>query len=294
MQHYQLAGLGAGLGDDTTSAWSGCCDASTLLGQACCAATGQDTSTYTSCSAQADADPRYTTIDAQLQTVANWTPQSDYFNPSDIQSLVSQQQNLINQALAYIGSVGSSCAVAPGCESGSLVSQMQSNLGPGSDVANGAAQLLAAASQAQSSLSAVVKQGYVQITGLKTWIQNSLQAVEQAIHAGLVIECQMPGWASLAGVVISAFTSFVNFVMSIVAVAATVVQNAVTAGAAVVNVAGNVGGALDWILSNLPIASGLVILGVGGYYAYKHRDYLRAKFGKRSVAVAGLRGRRRR
>jgi hypothetical protein len=285
MQHYQMNGL-----QDVTSSD---CDPSTLFGQIACAALGQDTSSYTNCSSQADNDPRYTSVTSQLQQVSNWTPTSDYFNPSDIQALVAQQQNLINQALAYLNSVGAACSAAPGCESGSLVSDMQSNLGPGSNVANGAAQLLQAAGQAQSSLTAVVKQGYVQVTGLTSWIQNSLNAVSDAIHAGLVIECQMPSWASLAGDVINGFQSFVNFVMGIVAVAANVVQAGVAAGTAVLQVAGNVGGILDWLLSNLPIVSGFVILGAGGFFAYKHREWLKTKFSrKRSAPIAGLRRRR--
>src|SRR5271165_5842894 len=103
------------------------CDPSTTIGQAFCLAEGQDTSSYTNCSNQADTNPNYLAVDAQLQQVAAWTPTSDYFNPSDIQALVQQQQNLINQALSYLSSVGTACGAALGCQSGSLVSQMQAN-----------------------------------------------------------------------------------------------------------------------------------------------------------------------
>lgn len=272
MIQRQLLGLG--------DAPSGC-DPNSLWSLALC----PSSDSYTQCSTQADNDPNYLAVQAQLQQVNNWTPTSDYFNPSDIQALVQQQQALVSQALTYIQSVGNACAPAPGCQSGDLVSQVQSNLAPGSSVMTRAQTLLSTANSAQSGISAIVGSGYVQVSGLKSWVQDSLLAIAQAIHAGLVIECQMPGWASLAGIVVSGFQSFASFAMSIVGVAANVVQDAVQAGTAIVKTAAVGGSVLDWILTNLPLVAGLAILGVGGFFVYKHRE----RIFRRRGGVAGLR-----
>jgi hypothetical protein len=271
-----------GLGDTNST----CDPAGGMIAAMNCVIQGVDTSSYTSCSSQADNDPSYTAVDAQLQAISSWNP-TGWYNASDIQQVVAQQQSLVNQALSVLQQVGNACGVAPGCESGSLVAQMQANLtanpNDGTNVMTRAQNYLAAASQAQSGASSILSSGYVNAPGFKQWVQDSLLAVESAIHASLVIECMMPGWSSMLGSVVSGFNSFVNFVASIVGVAANVVQGAVSAGKVVVNAVETTGGIIGWILNNIPLVLGIIVVGAGGFYGYRY--YRRRKMRAAPVMV---------
>lgn len=284
-----------GLGDTQ----SGNCDPSTVIGKAYCLLEGQDTSGYSQCSTQADNDPSYQAVDSQLQQIASWNP-TGYFNPSDIQAVIQQQQALANNALQVLQSVGAACGTAPGCQSGDLVSQMQYNLtlnpGDSTNVMTRAQNYLSAASQAQSGAAAIAGSNYVYAPGFKQWVQDSLIAIESAIHAALVIECQMPGWVSLLGGVVSGLQSFVGFVMSIAGVAANVVQTAVAAGKTIVNATEAATGIIGFLWNNPLVLAGIAVaLGLGTWYVWRHQERLKYGVGKRfgrksfTPAVAGLR-----
>jgi hypothetical protein len=311
MQHFQLGdaatdaeawlnSLGTKIGgcDDPAAAYQ--CDTSNPFYSVQCPngvalACGPGGSSFSACSTQAASDPNYAQLTAMHDDVqANWSP-TGYYNPEDIKNVVIQQQQLAASALALLQGAMTSCQAAPGCGSGDLLSQMQYNLtvqpSDGTNIMTQAQQFVAQANAAESGLSAVVQSSYVQAPGFKSWVLASLDTISTAVQAALVVQCQMPSWAAAISTVVNAAQGFVSFVKAIVGIAADVVQAAVTAGTAVVNTISTGLTVTGWILQNLPMLAGFVILGVGGFFAYKHRDRIKAYFGRRgsTAAVAGAR-----
>jgi len=184
-----------------------------------------------------------------------------------------------------------------------VIAQMQASLtanGTGTvmDVAN---QISAAVSSAQSSASAITGTAYVEVTGFKGWIQRSITAVGDAIHAAIVVQCQIPSWVAALDAVNSALQSFVALVQGVVAIGSDVVSAAVAAGTAVVQTVDAGIGITGFLFNHIWLLIPLAIVGVGGWFAWKHRAWLRAKLerehfiahGRALPGTAGL-GRRRR
>jgi hypothetical protein len=296
MQHFKLYGLGdTNSSCDPAAAAGAWYDPVSLVAQAQCTFSSTDTTSFDNCSTQADSDQNYAAIQSQLATVDAWTPTSEYFTASDAQAIVTQQANLVSQALSYLQNVITACGTAPGCQSGGLLSQMQANLTANSNDATNvmtrAQTISTAIANSQSSLSAALpgSTAYVQISGFKSWIQDSLLAIAQAIHASLVVECQMPGWSSAIGAVVSAFQAFANFAMQLVGIAENVINLAVTAGKAILTTANAGIGFIGWITQYW----WLTLLAVGaGFFVWYKRGWIVDKIFRRkpAPAMAGLRG----
>lgn len=281
-----------GLGDAAAN-----CASPLLVNQLQCMASGgtsasADSTIYSNCASQADSDPRYTVVQNQHSIVSAWTPTSDYYNPSDVQSVVAQQAALAQQAISMLQQANSACGSAQqGCSivAAQAINQLTVDPNNVSNVMTQAQQISAAISSAQSSAAAIAGAAYVEVDGFKSWIQRSINAIGDGIHAAIVIQCQIPGWVAALDPLSNALQAFANFVSQVEAVAADAVSAAVATGAALVKTVSVGLGITGWLFNHIVLVAGAALLLTGGFFAYKHRDRIRGYFGKRTAQVAGVR-----
>lgn len=227
---------------------------------------GCATDTYTPCAAQAD--QQTAPIDAQAYDLAKtWNP-SGYYDPETLRAMVAKQQMLVQAAYQTLANAASSCANAPGCQSGDLLGSKKDDL----DGVNAQAlTYIAAVDSAEQSASAAVQTVYVIAPGVKTWILDSLNAVSAATHAASVVACQMPWWASALGALVAFGDALVAFCKSVLGVAVDVAKTAIATGKAIGQTVYEGIGITAWVISNLPVIAGVAVLAAVGWYGYKHR-----------------------